>query len=225
MTRLRRKRFHILLAACAMAAAAPRAAEAHPHVWITMHSDIVFGDDGRVTGFNMDWTFDDAYTKLAIDGLDTNGDGVISDDELANLTRNNLTVLKDYDYFTVARFDGEKLAVTEATDYGQIYSDNKLEMHFHLPLREPVDPRQGRLTLQIYDPDFFVDLEYGKNDPFEVLGNIPSQCRAVLQPPPTSAQLEQTRAMLATKGTDWKPENGEDFGSLFAQVLEVQCKS
>jgi ABC-type uncharacterized transport system substrate-binding protein len=172
----------------------------------------------------MDWTFDDAYTKLAIDGLDTNGDGVISDDELATLTKNNLTVLKDYDYFTVARFDGKKLALADVTDYGQIYSSNKLEMHFHLPLQQPVDPQRGQLSVKIYDPDFFVDLEYEKNDPFEVLGNIPPSCKAVLKPTPTSAELDQTRAMLASKGTDWKPENGEDFGAMFAQALEIQCR-
>ena len=198
-------------------------ASAHPHVWITMHTDVVFGGDGAITGFNMDWTFDDAYTKLAVDGLDSNGDGVYSEDELATLTKNNLSVLKDYDYFTVPRFDGQKLPLAGVTDYGQIYSGNRLEMHFHLPLKQPVDPRRGQFALKVYDPDFFVALEYGKDDPFEVLGPIPAQCTAVLKPVPTDAELDQTRQMLASKGTAWKPENGEDFGAMFAQALEIKC--
>ena len=211
----------MLAAAACMAGGPP--AEAHPHVWIAMHSDLVFSGDGRIAGFNMDWTFDDAYSKLAIEGLDTNGDGVYSEDELANLTRNNLTVLKDYDYFTVARLNGQKLPVGEVTDYGQLYSGIRLEMHFHLPLKQPVDPRHGAFMLKIYDPDFFVDLEYEKDDPVEALGAVPAACQVELKPAPTDAELDQTRQMLASKGTDWKPENGEDFGAMFAQALEVKC--
>lgn len=218
---MNRLRYLCLVPLACLVPAGPAAA--HPHVWITMHSDIVFGDDGRIAGLNMDWTFDQAYTKMAVDGLDANGDGVLSDDELAPVTKNNLTVLKDYDYFTAARFNGKPLAFGEVTDYGQIYSDKKLEMHFHLPLKAPADPRQGQFVLKIYDPDFFVDLEYEKDDPFEVLGSPPAGCKAVLLAAATGAQIEQTRQMLSTKGTDWKPENGEDFGAMFAQPLEVQC--
>jgi hypothetical protein len=30
--------------------------------------------------------------------------------------------------------------------------------------------------------------------------------------------------MLSTKPADWKPENGEDFGGLFAQAMTVKCR-
>ncbi len=62
-----------LLAVCASTSAF-----AHPHVWIDMRSDIVFTDDGLIKGINLEWTFDDDYTKMALDGLDSNGDGVYS---------------------------------------------------------------------------------------------------------------------------------------------------
>ena len=29
--------------------------------------------------------------------------------------------------------------------------------------------------------------------------------------------------MLATKGKDWKPDPNEEFGSMFAQALQVAC--
>ena len=66
--------------ACALGAAAP--AMAHPHVWVEMRSDVVFNDQGLITALNLMWTFDDNYTQMALDGLDTNGDGVYSPDEL-----------------------------------------------------------------------------------------------------------------------------------------------
>jgi len=196
---------------------------AHPHVWATLQADVVFADDGRISAIDIDWTFDKKYTAMALDGLDANGDGVYSEEELAPLTRNNLDVLKDYDYFTVARLNGVKLAVAEATDYGQIWSNGKLEMHFRVPLKQPADPRAGLFVLKVYDPDFFVDIEYVKDQPVDVIGPIPRQCKLVVKPVPSEADLAQTRAMLATKGTDWKPENNEDFGAMFAQPVEIAC--
>jgi ABC-type uncharacterized transport system substrate-binding protein len=198
-------------------------AGAHPHIWVTMSSDIVFGSDGRITGINVDWTFDDAYAKLALDGLDTNGDGVYSQDELAPLTEQNLAALKDYDYFTVPRLDGVKQPIGDATDYGQVWSNNKLELYFHVPLKTPVDPTRGQFMLKIYDPDFFVAMDYVKNEPVAAVGPMPSRCHIEVKPVPTDAELDQTRAMLATKPRDWKPENNEDFGALFAQPVLVVC--
>jgi hypothetical protein len=29
--------------------------------------------------------------------------------------------------------------------------------------------------------------------------------------------------MLSTKGADWKPENPEDFGAMFAQAVSIAC--
>jgi hypothetical protein len=46
-----------------------------------------------------------------------------------------------------------------------------------------------------------------------------------MKPVPTDAEGYQTRQRLATKGQDWKPENNEDFGAIFAQPVTVQCKA
>jgi ABC-type uncharacterized transport system substrate-binding protein len=211
-----------ILALSGVVSATP--ALAHPHVWVAMHSDIVFNDQGLIDGINVEWTFDDAYTQMALDDLDTNGDGVYSQDELAQLTKDNLDALRDYDYFAVVRFNGEKQPIDDATDYGQIWSDGKLELHFHLPLKTPIDPRTGEFVLKIYDPDFFVAMDYVKDEPVTVLGNIPENCKLVVKPVPTDAELQQTRAMLATKPRDWKPENNEDFGALFAQAVTIACQ-
>ena len=46
----------------------------------------------------------------------------------------------------------------------------------------------------------------------------------MVKPVPTDAELDQTRTMLSTKGKDWKPENNEDFGAMFAQPVLIKCK-
>ena len=60
---------------------------AHPHVWVTMETEVVLGPDKEITGFRHTWTFDEGYTNFAIDGLDTNGDGVYSEEELKPLAQ------------------------------------------------------------------------------------------------------------------------------------------
>ena len=211
------------LGALCWAAAAP--AEAHPHVWVQMQSDVVFNDQGLISAVNVAWTFDDAYAQLALDGLDKNGDGVYDPTELEPLTRENLDSLKDYNYFTYVRYDNKPQAIGTPVDAGQIYSENKLQLHFQVPLVTPLDPTKGEFVLKTYDPEFFIAFDYVKDDPVSVIGNMPQTCQLVVKPVPTDAQIAQTKAMLATKGTDWKPSEEEDFGSLFAQPVTIQCKA
>ncbi len=200
-------------------------AAAHPHVWVEMRSDLVFNEDGQVTAMNLMWTFDDGYAQVALEGLDANGDGVFSQSELEPLTKENMSSLKDYDYFTVIRFNGEKQAFGEVTEFGQIYSNDKLSLHFRVPLATPLDPRSGEIMAKVYDPDFFIAFDYAKDEPVTVIGAIPENCAMALKPVPTNEEVEATRAMLSTKGPEWKPENNEDFGALFAQPVTVQCKA
>lgn len=205
------------------AAATP--AQAHPHVWVEMQSDVVFNDQGLITAVNVSWTFDDGYAQLALDGLDKNGDGVYDPSELEPLTRENLDSLKDYNYFTYVRYNNKPQAIAAPVDAGQIYSENKLQLHFQVPLVTPVDPTRGEFVLKTYDPEFFIAFDYVKDEPVSVIGNMPKTCALDVKPVLTDAQIEQTRAMLATKGTDWKPSDDEEFGSLFAQPVTIQCKA
>jgi ABC-type uncharacterized transport system substrate-binding protein len=211
------------LAAGMAAMTAP--ALAHPHVWIEMRSDVVLNAAGEVTALNLMWTFDDAYAQMALDGLDTNGDGVYSQDEIAPLTKENINSLKDYEYFTVMRFNGEKQPLGEVTEFGQIWSNDKLQLHLQVPLKTPVDPRKGEFVAKAYDPEFFIAIDYVKDDPVSVIGTLPQGCNLVVKPVPSDEEVEQTRAMLSTKGPDWKPETEEDFGALFAQPVTIQCKA
>jgi ABC-type uncharacterized transport system substrate-binding protein len=58
------------LAALLYAAWVPPA-DAHPHVWVTVEATVLHGQGGFV-GLRYKWTFDEAYTATAIEGLDKN---------------------------------------------------------------------------------------------------------------------------------------------------------
>jgi len=188
-----------------------------------MRSDVVFNDQGEVSSIAVEWVFDDGYAQLALDGLDTNGDGVYSQSELDPLTQENLKSLKDYNYFVVPRVNGKVVAITDPVDYGQIYSNGKLELHFTVPLATPVNPRKVEFQYKVYDPEFFIAMDYVEQDPVGIQGTMPQGCRLVVKPVISDQQLDQTRTMLSTKGTDWKPPEDEDFGGMFAQPALIIC--
>ena len=211
-----------VLSAAALALCASQAA-AHPHVWIEMSSDVVFDEKGMVNAVTIEWTFDDGYAQMALDGLDTDGDGVYSATELEALTRENVNSLKDYDYFLHVFAGGKPVRILPAKDAGQIYSNQRLTLYFTVPLEQSVDPRKSEVYYRIYDPEFFIAMDYIKDAPVTAQGPMPADCKLDLGPIVTDAQTEETKQMLATKGRDWQPAPDEDFGAVFAQPLRIAC--
>lgn len=106
---------------CVVAAAlavgvAGGAAMAHPHVWVSTQSRVIF-ENGALTGLRFTWLFDEMYTANATEGLDTNNDGNFDAAELAELTKVNIEGLKEFDYFTAVTMGGEPLKFADAKDY------------------------------------------------------------------------------------------------------------
>lgn len=201
----------------------PSWAVAHPHVWVEMRTDVKFNSAGFVDGINVEWSFDDAYAQEALIGMDADGNGEYSQEELKPLTAENMDSLKDYGYFNVMWGNDKILESTPPINAGQTYNGNKLQLHFTVPLKQPFDPRSGEFKVKVYDPEFFIAFDYAKELPVDTEGQLPTSCKLDLKPVPTDAELNATLAMLSTKDKEWKPENGEDFGSLFAQALVVSC--
>jgi ABC-type uncharacterized transport system substrate-binding protein len=85
-----------------LAVAGAYPAHAHPHVWVSVETKVLI-EQGSIVGFRHRWTFDEFYTAMAIQGLDTNNDGVYSREELAELAQVNIDGLKDFKFFTFAR--------------------------------------------------------------------------------------------------------------------------
>ena len=117
-------------------------ASAHPHVWIAVETEVLTGPGQEITGFQHKWTFDEMYSEFAVNGLDANGDGVYSEEELRPLGQTNIEALKDFEYFTFAFLGKEKLPLGEpAPGYRLEYKNKLLTLYFTLPLAAPV-PRE-----------------------------------------------------------------------------------
>ncbi len=191
-------------------------AEAHPHVWITAMSELLYAPDGSITGVRHAWTFDDMFSTYALQGIETKTKGVYSREELAPLAQTNVESLHEFAFFTFAKADGKKQKFNEPVDYYLEYKDTALTLHFTLPLKAPVKPKQ--LVLEVFDPAFFIDFKLADKDPVRLVG-APADCQMKIQRPSdgsASAQAlnEQT---FADGGAN------ANYGAMFANKITVDC--
>src|SRR5271169_638094 len=117
-----------LIAIVIFAFAAP--ARAHPHVWVTMRSELIYAPDGSVTGVRHAWAFDDMFSAFAVQGLEAKEKDKFTREELAPLAKVNVESLKEYDYFTYATADGKKAPLADpAPDYWLDFNDSVLTLN------------------------------------------------------------------------------------------------
>jgi ABC-type uncharacterized transport system substrate-binding protein len=197
---------------------APVPAEAHPHVWVTVKSDLVFAPDGKVKAVRHAWTFDEMFSAYATQGLDKDGDGKLSREELAELAEVNVTSLEEFEYFSVGKSGEAGIAFGKPVDYWlEADKDNVLTLHFTLPLKTPADARE--FSLAVYDPTFFVDLSFPEDVKVELV-DAPVGCAADLERPKS---FEATMSTLSESFFNTLTASS-DFGAQFATRINLRCK-
>ena len=137
----------------------------HPHVWVTIKSELVYAPDGSVTAIRHAWAFDDMFSAYALQGVEHKTNGAFTREELAALADTNVTSLKEHDYFNYARVDGKirNDVFSDPTDYWLDYKDSVLTLHFTLPFKAPL--RAQNFEINIFDPEFFIDFAFADDEP------------------------------------------------------------
>lgn len=209
-----------LLAFClvALAVLAPRPAEAHPHVQVETETQLTHDASGQVSGFVHIWTFDEMYSSFATQGLDKNGDGQFSREELAELTRVNVEHLGQQKFFTIMRHERRYVSFGAVRDAWSEVVGGKLRLHFTVPLATPFAAAGRPLTFEVYDPDYFVAFTPADGEPMRLVG-APSGCRLDYTPPrgsnaPVGSLSESFFQALGSNS---------NFGQQFAGRYTVTC--
>src|SRR6266849_149166 len=194
------------LAAFAGLVMAGSAASAHPHV--------------SVTGVRHAWTFDDMFSVFATQGIEGKKKGQFSREELAPLAEVNVGSLKEYDFFTYAKANGNPVEFNEPQAGYYLEFDPKetvLTLHFMLPLKAPLKAKD--LTVEVFDREFFVDFSFAEKNPVKLVG-APAQCKlSVLSPEQMNAELS---GRLSQLGADQRDPT-LTIGSEYANKIVVKC--
>ena len=204
-----------LLSASVVLAIGAGTAQAHPHVWVTAASELIFAADGSITGVRHAWIFDDMFSTYALQGIATRKKGVYSREELAPLAQTNMESLKEFAFFTFARVDNKKQKFADPIDYYLEYKDAALVLHFTLPFKVPIRAKQ--LALEIFDPSYFVDFSLQKKDPIHLVG-APANCTLAVQRPSDGTTIAQK----LNEDTFLNGANA-NFGAMFANKISVDC--
>lgn len=191
---------------------------AHPHVFVTFKSEIVFAPDGKVQAVRHAWTFDEFYSAFAVQGLGKDGRDPTRED-LAPLAKINTESLAEFGYFTIGKAAGKQVDFGEPSDYWLDYGADKLvTLHFTLPLKQEASAGKA-FSLQVYDPTYFVSFEFDPKGAITLAG-APAGCSAsVSKPAPLTAGDIKTKDESFFTGL----APGADFGIKLAGRAIVAC--
>lgn len=191
---------------------------AHPHVWVTMRSEVVYAPDGRVTGIRHHWAFDDMFSAFATQGLESKEKGKFTREELAPLAKMNVESLKEYSYFTYAKIDGKRVPLGDPLpDYWLDYKDSILTLNFTLPFKTPATTKL--LKIDVYDPTIFVDFEFAKDKPANLVG-APSGCKLDVALP---REMTYAEGKALSEIPADQPNLTMAWGEKFANTILVNC--
>ena len=202
----------------ALGLAAVTSARAHPHVWVTVKSQIAFTPEGKVSAVIHDWVFDEMYSSFATQGLAPAGQ-LVKKEQFAPLAKENAGSLAEIGYFTTLKIGGKSMDFGTVTDYWmQERPDHLVEFHVTLPLKTPT-PITKFLTLRVSDPEFFIDFEFDDKEPVKLV-SAPSGCVVtVAKPKPLEASDKQK--LSESFFTNLAP--GTNFGFKMASAAIVAC--
>jgi ABC-type uncharacterized transport system substrate-binding protein len=195
------------------------AAVAHPHIWATVQTELLYALDGSMKAVRHAWSFDELFSAFAIQGIASKKKGAFTREELKPLAQINIQSLKEFDYFTFAKANGGNLDFDPpSADYYSEYKNSVLTLHFTLPFKRPVNTKE--IAVEIYDSSFFIDFSFAKKNAARLVG-APPACKLAVQLP---AQMDLGLAMrLGQLPADVRVDPSLVLGSQFANKVIVKC--
>lgn len=198
--------------------------DAHPHVWVDTRAEVVFDAQDRVSAVRHAWTFDDAFSVYVIQGLDENGDGIYTREELSSLAQVNVESLAEFEFFTFMGVEEADVDFDGPVDYWLDYDagNSRLTLNFTLPLAKPALVI-GELVLEIYDPEAFVAFSVN-DDAIKLASDAPGNCRVDVKP--AEEMDDAFAAALAELPVDQR-EVPDEFFSVTSQLSNsaiIRCR-
>jgi ABC-type uncharacterized transport system substrate-binding protein len=208
----------VCLGVAAAIFAIPQSAEAHPHVWVTVETEIQTDAAKNVTGFRHKWRFDEFYSSFATQGLDKNGDGQFQPEELKELAEVNITSLKEFGFFTFPRLSGQEIDRLEPRDYTLEHANGVLTLNFTLPLKEPVAHAKLKdFEFAVYDPTMYVGFAFAKEKAIRMAAGA-SDCKAEIAGAEAQAPAKSLSESLFSN-----MDKLTNFGQQYAETVRVKC--
>jgi ABC-type uncharacterized transport system substrate-binding protein len=196
----------------------PAQAAAHPHVWIDAQAVLVVDAGKRVEAVRIVWRFDEFFSAFALEELNADGNDEITTAEKDELARQYVESLVEWNYMTELLVDKGYGTFAAAEAYSTDIEDGMIVLSFTLPLEEPVDAQAHAVALRMYDPTYYIAIEFAGDDAVSVEGTD-HICAVAIDP---AAPQFDTQKLSETTFTN--PDQAMGFGSMFAETARLACE-
>ena len=214
VTKLNLKRY--VLIAWALFATSLSTAEAHPHMWIDLKSEVIIQDQTLVSAIYQEWLFDDFFSATLIEEASQNPKG--REVGIKSVVGEILDNLKPHDYFTLINVNGKKISSNPIKSFEVEVRENRVWVGFLLPLSKEVDITAQALAYSIFDPTFYIEMLYFEGETVSFAGDAAASCSSkILQPNPSN------EAVLLSRSPELDQVPDQSIGELFAETVMVNC--
>jgi len=200
-------------------------AEAHPHVFIDTGLTFRFDDEGRLGAVSVVWVFDDFSSMLMVEDMemDKDGDGVLTDDEIARLTAMFSDWPEDFAGDLYLTHDGKPVALSGPLEIAVRYQQGRIAVTHIRALLDRLRPEDERIEVQVYDPTYYTFYDLAGTP--EISGR--DDCRIEIEKADIAAAQRKYGDELAKLTNDEIMEQGKypDVGGDFADDMRLECAS
>lgn len=199
----------VALALCA------QTASAHPHVFVDTKLKVVVDDNGIFEGIEVYWTYDEFYSLLLMAdlGLDLDGDGALTDAELARLDGFDLKWIQGFEGDSYATRNGAPVALGKPSGLGVSVKQGRITSGHFRPAQGPASD----VVLKAYDPTFYT--AYDLIGPVAVDG----PCSATVLPADLDAAYTLVEELLYATPASQVEASYPEVGEAFADTVTLSC--
>nr|WP_300310193.1 DUF1007 family protein [Halomonas sp.] len=212
-----------MLIVMVLSLAAPVVVEAHPHSWIDLSVRLEVDDKGRLQALEQAWRLDPFYSLVLLEDLAAEPDGM--NVALDRLRGDMLRTLAPQGFFTEAEVDGQALSFKGVTEATVMNSNDRIVLHFRLPLRKPITLAGHRLSYRVYDPTYYIEVVHEAEDD----GSTPLP-NALVVPDRLNCEHEIVKAnpdpekVAEASRLDIDETGDPRLGRFFAETGRVDCR-
>lgn len=189
---------------------------AHPHVFVDVALHFTADAEGRLTKVEVIWSYDDFFSLLILTdmGLDPDGDGALTEAELAQLKGFDLVEWPEGFEGDLYMYHGEtKIALAHPIPTG-IALDKGRIVATHTRSFGPV--KAEGLRVEAYDPTYYV--AHSLAGPI----TLPKGCAYTITEPDLDESQEQFRKMLSEMSAE-EQFTSVEVGNLYSESLIISC--
>ncbi len=192
---------------------------AHPHNWIDLHTQIKIDEQGRLTGFSQHWSFDQFFSMINYAELmnEYNDESI----GLASTAVKMVANVAPDQYLSVLKVAGESVSLPVPKRYTleTVLVDGNpiLILKMHFVLHEPLLVKGKNISLQTFEPTYFVAMNYPSREHIRIDSNG-HNCKAELVRATPSEELVNYAISL-----DRNIRDTQGLGDDFAERVNIQC--